>query len=62
MKKYRFDFAPRGSKVRKLQKHLRDVEWELQSRLNPENKYGYMKGVHYYRDQIKKTKQLLGIK
>ena len=50
------------TKKRMLEDRLNAMEWELKSRLNSENKYGYMKGVNYYRDQIKKTKKLLGIK
>lgn len=57
-----YPFASKGTRRRKLQEHLIDMEWELKARLNPENKYGYMKGVHYFRDQIKKTRKLLGIK
>lgn len=61
MKRYDW-FAYKRTKKRKLEDHLSTMKWELSSRLNPENKYGYMKGVGYYRDQIKKTKKLLGIK
>ena len=35
------------------------MRWELKARLNPKNKYGYMKGVNYFRDQISKTEKLL---
>ena len=55
-------YSFKRTKKRMLQDRLAAMEWELKSRLNPENKYGYMKGVGYYRDQIKKTKKLLGIK
>jgi hypothetical protein len=49
----------RISKQRKLEKHLQAMEWELKSRLNPDNKYGYMKGVKYFQKQIELTKKKL---
>jgi hypothetical protein len=59
-KDYLFYYAPPRTETRRLQQHLITMEWELKSRLNPENKHGYMKGVHYYHNQVEKTKKLLG--
>ena len=54
--------ARKGTRKRKLVDHLSTMQMELNARLNPEYKFLYGKGVSYYRDQIKKTKKLLGIK
>lgn len=55
-------FAYKRTKKRKLEDHLSTMQMELNARLNAEHKFVYGKGIAYYRDQIKKTKQLLGIK
>ncbi len=46
-------------KEMQLKKHIRNMEWELEARLNPEYRYGYMKGINYFRKQIEVAKQKL---
>ena len=55
-------FAYKRTKKRKLEDHLSTMQMELNARLNPKHKFLYGKGIGYYRDQVKKTKKLLGIK
>jgi len=46
-------------KEMQLKKHICYMEWELKARLNPDNKYGYLKGINYFRKQIEVAKQKL---
>jgi hypothetical protein len=48
-----------NNKQRKLTKHLRTMELEVFSRLNPRNKFKFRKGLFYYRNQVRNTARKL---
>lgn len=47
------------SKSKRIKSHLQTMEWNLESRLNPDHKYNNMKGIKYFKGQIEGAKKLL---